>query len=69
MLKKTILFTLIGAIALSGTSVFAKSLSLIPGNMDYRRQLISEPAFRNFVKTSPENYDYYGAKFEPRAGA
>ncbi|MEE1224740.1 MAG: S-layer homology domain-containing protein [Clostridia bacterium] len=69
MLKKTILFTLIGAIALSGTSVFAKSLSLIPGNMDYRRQLISEPAFRNFVKTSPENYVYYGAKFEPRAGA
>lgn len=50
-------------------SVSAKSLSWVGREMDYRRRLISQPEFKIYVKTSPDYYVYYGAKFEPRAGA
>jgi|GEM_PF-5152952 len=68
MLKKITAAFVGAAIFMSGTGAFAKSYSLINGNMDYRRGLISEPAFKTYVKTNAENYVYYGAKFEPRAG-
>ena len=69
MLKKITLFTLLSSIVFSSCPASAKSFSLIGPNMDYRRELISEPAFRNYIKTTPDNYVYYGAKFEPVAGA
>lgn len=56
------------SILLSNTATYAKSLDLVNGNMDYRRSLIYESAFKTYVKTSPDSYVYYGAKFEPRAG-
>lgn len=68
MLKKiTAVFTAV-SIIMSASGAFAKSYSLINGNMDYRRSLISEPAFKTYIKTNAEGYVYYGAKFEPRAG-
>lgn len=68
MLKKITAVIAAASIVMSATGVFAKSYDLINGNMDYRRQLINEPAFKTYVKTNAENYVYYGAKFEPRAG-
>lgn len=55
-------------ISISPTIVSAKSLSWVGREMEYRKKLINEPEFKTYVKTSPEYYVYYGAKFEPRAG-
>lgn len=49
-------------------SVGAKSLSWVSSQMEYRRKLLNDPQIRTYVKTSPDNYVYYGAKFEPRSG-
>lgn len=49
-------------------NVGAKSLSWVPSQMEYRRKLLNDPQIRTYVKTSPDNYVYYGAKFEPRSG-
>ena len=68
MIRKLSAITVIISMLFSGTDIFAKSFDLINGNMDYRRSLIHESAFKTYVKTTPDNYVYYGAKFEPRAG-
>lgn len=68
MLKKLIAMAAAVSIAACTVPVHAKSYDLINGNMDYRRKLISENALKCYVKSAPENYVYYGAKFEPRAG-
>ncbi|MGN0163038.1 MAG: S-layer homology domain-containing protein [Candidatus Ornithomonoglobus sp.] len=63
-----IISAFMAVLLLYGTNAYAKSFSLINGNMDYRKSLIFEPEFKIYVKTGPDNYPYYGAKFEPRAG-
>lgn len=49
-------------------TVSAKSLSWVNTQMDYRRNLLSKSEFKTYFKSSPEDYVYYGAKFEPRSG-
>ena len=49
-------------------TVSAKSLSWVNTQMDYRRNLLSNSEFKTYFKSSPEDYVYYGAKFEPRSG-
>lgn len=49
-------------------SVSAKSLSQVGTEMNYRRNLLNDPQLRTYVKTAPEYYVYYGAKFEPKSG-
>lgn len=69
MIKKLTAFALCASLFLGYTSnISAKSPDLINGNMDYRRSVIMEPALKAYVKTHPESYPFYGAKFEPRAG-
>ena len=69
MIKKLTAFVLCASLFLGYTSnISAKSPDLINGNMDYRRSVIMEPALKAYVKTNPESYPFYGAKFEPRAG-
>lgn len=68
MIKKFTAFFVFISLALAQTVSFAKSYDLINPNMDYRRSLIYEPELKTYVKTVPENYVYFGAKFEPRAG-
>ena len=46
----------------------AKSLSWVGREMEIRRKMQQENEFKQYVKGSPDNYPYYGAKFEPRAG-
>lgn len=46
----------------------AKSLSWVGREMEIRRKMQMENEFKQYVKGSPDNYPYYGAKFEPRAG-
>lgn len=68
-MKKLLLSAILTSLIFgSASGAFAKSPELINGNMDYRRELISEAAFKTYVKTIPDSYVYYGAKFEPRAG-
>lgn len=55
-------------ITLPMSNAFAKSYSLINGNMDYRKSLVYKSEFNVYVKTFADNYPYYGAKFEPRSG-
>lgn len=43
-------------------------LKVIWRNMDYRKQISADSDFRIYVKSYPDNWPYYGAKFEPRAG-
>lgn len=47
---------------------YAKSLSIVGSQIEYRKQTIWPSAFKVYVKSAPENWVYYGAKFEPRAG-
>ncbi len=46
----------------------AKSLSWVGREMEVRRKMQMENEFKQYVKTSPDYYPYYGAKFEPRSG-
>ncbi len=46
----------------------AKSLSWVGKEMEIRRQMQMENEFVQYVKGTPDNYPYYGAKFEPHAG-
>lgn len=55
-------------LAASQTAAFAKSDALIDSNIDYMRSLLNEKEFRVYRSNNAENYVYYGAKFEPRAG-
>ncbi len=68
---KVLVVSLVCAATLLSTvnvPVTAKSLSWVGTQMAYRRRLLNDPQLRTYVKTSPENYVYYGAKFEPRTG-
>lgn len=49
-------------------SVSAKSLSWVGREMESRTNMLKENEFRLYVKTTPDYYPYYGAKFEPRSG-
>lgn len=66
IIRKAIIIMLV--FLLSGITANAKGYNLINDNMTYRRNLIYENDFRLYVKTFADNYPYYGAKFEPRAG-
>ena len=70
MLKKSFTIFLTGIMLLAGAqqTVLAKSSYMIGQNMSYRRTIVMEPAFKTYTRSEPENYVYYGAKFEPRAG-
>lgn len=48
--------------------VSAKSLSWVGREMEIRNNMLKENEFRLYVKTTPDYYPYYGAKFEPRSG-
>ncbi len=48
--------------------VYAKSLAIVGQQIEYRKQTIWPSALKVYVKSAPENWVYYGAKFEPRAG-
>ena len=50
------------------STVSAKSLDWVGREMDIRRNMLKQNAFKQYVKTTPDYYPYYGAKFEPRAG-
>ena len=70
MFKRLVTSTLTAAIlvtAMPQTSS-AKSLSWVGREMEIRRKMQQENEFKQYVKGSPDNYPYYGAKFEPRAG-
>lgn len=41
---------------------------MIDYNMAYRQALISQPELKTYFKSTPDNYVYFGAKFEPRSG-
>lgn len=66
-MKKFISSILAAAVCFSSVA-FAKSDSLIDGNIDKMRDLLYEKDFRVFTENSPECSVYYGAKFEPRSG-
>ena len=53
---------------LSQTCAYAKSLDMVNSGMDHRRAIIEQPELKLYVRTGAEEYPYYGAKFEPRAG-
>ena len=57
--------TLITALAMG---VSAKSLSWVGREMEVRHNMLKENEFKLYVKTTPDYYPYYGAKFEPRSG-
>ena len=74
-MKKRIVIKIFSALLAFSSAVLpvsniaeAKSLSWVGREMEYREKLIMQPEFKVYVKTSPEYYVYYGAKFEPRAG-
>ncbi len=48
--------------------VSAKSLSWVGREMEVRHKMLKENEFKLYVKTTPDYYPYYGAKFEPRSG-
>ena len=50
------------------SAVSAKSLSWVGREMEIRHNMLKENEFKIYVKTTPDYYPYYGAKFEPRAG-
>lgn len=69
MFKKIIVYiTALASLVSLSPVAFSKGYDLINGNMDYRRRVVSESAFRTYMKTEPDNWVYYGAKFEPKAG-
>lgn len=50
------------------SAVSAKSLSWVGREMEVRHKMLLENEFKIYVKTTPDYYPYYGAKFEPRSG-
>lgn len=70
IIKRIISSIIIVSIATAAMPIisYAKSLSWVGREMEIRRQMQMENEFKQYIKSSPENYPYYGAKFEPRAG-
>ncbi len=70
-LAKRLLINVLSAIMFVSAlpvAVSAKSLAWVPHQMAYREKLLRENEFKIYVKGDAEEYPYYGAKFEPRAG-